>query len=829
MTDPTLNPPGAQALHRRVATHAVALERMRESLGAPGADRALRALSRQSTDDPAIAVLDVWAYVADVVAFYCERIANEGYLRTATRTGSVRELARMIGYELRPGVAAQLDLAFYAETTAGAPESVAVLAGTPAQSIPRTAAVGAASGPPELPQTFETADDLEVRGVWNEIAAIDSRPQTFPFHSRHVWLRGATTSFRPGDDVLIVGAERATLENVEKWDFRVVQRVELAADGRIGWVRLNLDRPIGYRQKNPSVAERDVTVHSFGTRGRLFGWNAPDPSLLVTENSQPDGVVEDPDGQGWHWDGFGVADDSSTEIELDGDHAEVAAGSWLVLEQPGDTEAYLVQRVRPDGIAKFALSGPITLLRLDLADRISAFQRRRATVHCGSTQLPAGEEPDTSPLIGGSVVVAGTDPPLPTGRRVLLSGTDTETGEPVAEPAVVDTCTPSADGTTMELRFTADLTHAFARQGLTVLANVVAASHGESAVQVLGSGDGQATFAHYRLRLPPLTYLRALTPEGSRAELTVRVDGVAWTEVPSLEQAGPADRVYVVHRTDDGGASVVLGDGVHGARPSTGVENITAAYRVGLGRSGAVAAGQVSLLPRRALGVRRVLNPAAAGGWADAEPLETARANAPLRVRTLDRVVSVADHEDFARGYGGVGPARADRVWDGRHDRVAVTVLDTVAAPLPGDFLTDLSSAIRAVREDGMLLEVTDGEMLWFGLRVEVLHDPAYVRDTVVAAVITSLAARFAAPLRPFATAVTAADALLVVRSVPGVAACTMPRLLPLATVPLPPELPPDSAAQDPFLALPARWDGGLLPAQLAALATGGVEVGVMT
>ena len=56
-------------------------------------------------DDFSIALLDAWATVADVLTFYQERIANEAYLRTATERLSVLELARLIGYQLRPGVA----------------------------------------------------------------------------------------------------------------------------------------------------------------------------------------------------------------------------------------------------------------------------------------------------------------------------------------------------------------------------------------------------------------------------------------------------------------------------------------------------------------------------------------------------------------------------------------------------------------------------------------------------------------------------------------------------------------------------------------------------
>ena len=49
----------------------------------------LSRLATRSTGDPAIAILDAWALVADVLTFYQERIANEGYLRTATERRSI--------------------------------------------------------------------------------------------------------------------------------------------------------------------------------------------------------------------------------------------------------------------------------------------------------------------------------------------------------------------------------------------------------------------------------------------------------------------------------------------------------------------------------------------------------------------------------------------------------------------------------------------------------------------------------------------------------------------------------------------------------------------
>ena len=84
-----LNPPGQTTLHYRVGTHG----RFRESqLARLSGQPQLLGLSTRDADDPALALLDAWAGVLDVLSFYQERIANEGFLRTATERRSVLEL-----------------------------------------------------------------------------------------------------------------------------------------------------------------------------------------------------------------------------------------------------------------------------------------------------------------------------------------------------------------------------------------------------------------------------------------------------------------------------------------------------------------------------------------------------------------------------------------------------------------------------------------------------------------------------------------------------------------------------------------------------------------
>src|SRR5690349_21787632 len=114
------NRPGLSAIAYRVGTHAQSKQRMLARLSA--AERAtLEGLQTREDNDFAVALLDAWATVADVLTFYQERLANEAYLRTATEPLSVVHLAHTIGYERQPGVAASTSLAFTLEEALGAP------------------------------------------------------------------------------------------------------------------------------------------------------------------------------------------------------------------------------------------------------------------------------------------------------------------------------------------------------------------------------------------------------------------------------------------------------------------------------------------------------------------------------------------------------------------------------------------------------------------------------------------------------------------------------------------------------------------------------------
>jgi predicted phage baseplate assembly protein len=206
---------------------------------------------------------------------------------------------------------------------------------------------------------------------------------------------------------------------------------------------------------------------------------------------------------------------------------------------------------------------------------------------------------------------------------------------------------------------------------------------------------------------------------------------------------------------------------------------VRAEYRVGLGTAGNVAAGKLTQLMLPPLGVKSVSNPSAAEGGADPEPVSAARTSMPLTTRTLGRAVSVLDYEDFARGYSGIAKAQA-RVLNLRGGR---TVVITIAGP-DGTAITSASptwiNLLDALRSSGdpyvpVLLLSYQASTFRVGLRIK--RDPAYARETVLAAVESTLRAHYSFAERWLAQAVQQSEVISVVQAVPGVVAVDITRL----------------------------------------------------
>ncbi|MGD8679901.1 MAG: putative baseplate assembly protein [Lysobacterales bacterium] len=319
------NPPGENTLRFRVGTHGRFLQSMQARIAT---EPPLAPLTTRATDDPALALMDAWASVLDVLSFYQERIVNEGFLRTATERRSVLELGRAIGYELRPGVAASTALAFTLETTPGSPAETRLDAGLRAQSVPAQ---------DEQPQVFETLAGIQARAAWNALAVRSLERIAPAMGASTLYLRGLNTGLDEGDALLVIGDERRNDPGNENWDFRRVRRLQLvppaqpSADQLAGYTVVTLDRPLGSRM--PFVRPAAVNPKCFALRKRAncFGQTAPDwRAMPISLRAGYLGFEHDQETDATfalypQWPGFTLADISAPPTEQ-------ATGTGLYVE-----------------------------------------------------------------------------------------------------------------------------------------------------------------------------------------------------------------------------------------------------------------------------------------------------------------------------------------------------------------------------------------------------------------------------------------------------------------------------------------------------------------
>ena len=412
------NLPGLSALVYRVGTQAGFKITMQSALS--GQPR-LRHLTTRADDDPAIALCDAWATVLDVLSFYQERIANEGYLRTATERRSILEMARSIGYELRPGVAAGTYLAFTLEETKGSPSTAKIEMGTKARSVP---------GQDESAQVFETVEEIEARVERNALQPRLKMPQEIGLGTTKLYLEGTDTGLQPGDTILLVGDTRERNPFSERWDFRILQTVVPDAERNhtlvtwkeaLGHYTSKYQKDKDRKKPKPTVEPADNPgIYAFRQRAALFGHNAPDWRVMsdeIKESYEPDYKK---DKRIWQWPDFDAKEDR--RIYLDAAYPKILEDSWIVLMKPGYAELYKAVDVATESRTDFTLTSKTTLIDTDTGLHLNWFPRRDTVVFAQSEKLDLAEQPLNMPVFGNRIILGQAVEELEQGHTLIVSG-----------------------------------------------------------------------------------------------------------------------------------------------------------------------------------------------------------------------------------------------------------------------------------------------------------------------------------------------------------------------------------------------------------------------
>jgi predicted phage baseplate assembly protein len=816
------NRPGLNAITYRIGTYPQFKQTLLANIST-SKNPALRGLTSRENSDFTIAFLDVCAIGADVLTFYQERIANEPYLRTATERLSILQLSRLIGYELRPGVAASNYLAFTVEDAPGSPQRATIDIGAKVQSTPN---------PGEQPQLFETIEKLEARAEWNAIKPRLTQRHPIRGNIDRLLFAGLAASLKPGDGLLLQpddgsqpvfrqvaevilkplqqltevrlqsillrsGSSRSFVEKVVNTGVSSITS-KYVNSGKISTSILAAESLIqGYREieilKNVSATQPPPpSVLAFRTKAAIFGHNAPRWDSLPnsqrfgefiskrrtptpdndaeTETAYEDGPYSNRKDTWAETNLDKYNDELAPNLCLDNVYASITKGSWVVLKGGTNSVSYQVKEVAELSKSDFAISAKVSRLTLSSSQEFNKFSIRKTTVFAQSEELKLARLPIEAPVTGNEIELNSAVQGLAVGQVIILCGElSNNRGNFICEQATlskVEYVFRDSESFT-KLTLVKRLNNDYIRDTVTINANVLLATHGETVQEVLGSGNSQP-YQKFTLRQSPLTYISASTPSGTTSTLQVRVNDLLWHEVATLYGKGAEERIYITRTSDDGKTTLVF----NGHLP-TGQDNVKATYRKGIGLGGLVDASQLNLLMTRPLGVKGVSNPQASGGAENPEALEQARQNAPLTVLTLDRIVSLQDYEDFARAFAGIGKARATWVWNGQQQGVFVTVAGPNGASVETDsFLyQNLIAAMQKAGDRYISLQVKSYQRAYFRLKAKVKVDPDYLPDKVLKAVWQSLYTQFNFDLRAFGQPVALSEVIAIIQSIPGVVA----------------------------------------------------------
>jgi ligand-binding sensor domain-containing protein len=419
-------------------------------------------------------------------------------------------------------------------------------------------------------------------------------------------------------------------------------------------------------------------------------------------------------------------------------------------------------------------------------------------------------------------------------------------GQAVGEMAIASKSQPEPVKKCTVISLDDSLQNIYDAQTVQVYGNVASATHGETVYpsEVLGSGNAAQPHQRFVLKKPPLTYVPSTKPGLAESTLNVYVstaiqegtlriepgartiivpdERVAWQEVDTLFNADKNDHVYMVRTNEKGQTYVIFGDGVKGARLPSGRENVFASYRSGIGATGNLNAGQLTILKTRTAGLRSVTNPVPASGGIDPETMESARSLAPLTVRTMDRIVSLLDYEDFVRTMPGIGKVRVRALYYGNQPLAHITIAatDGSAVSKNSDYYRNLVNTIARYAASAQKFQVDSYEPFLFNLSAHVIFDKQQDQSTGKALIEATLSQTFSFAARDFGQDVEASEVMTLIQNIPGVVSVQLKALYVVGS---------SASLQSHLRAAAARFDPAtqtIRPAQLLLInASHGIQL----
>ncbi|MBL4661558.1 MAG: hypothetical protein JKY19_14460 [Alcanivoracaceae bacterium] len=362
-----------------------------------------------------------------------------------------------------------------------------------------------------------------------------------------------------------------------------------------------------------------------------------------------------------------VGSSTVTSLEFSGKATELGSNQWAWIEhKDGKQAAYLISEIKQNkDYFSLSLIDPFTGIKSTQA--VSSIQSgyKQALKHKG---FEVNNEPAWSTDSNNFVTVFELESPgllklLKTGQKLICSSDKKSIRVEIkkiqnlpSNHQLLHVLPP------FHLDYkTGSKTNVFTRNNTVIHANVVNASHGETQPQViLGNGDASQTGQSFKLQSENISWLNEPGfNTGVRADTLLIVANRYWQQVENLSNSGAEDHHYQIKIDEDNKLSVHFGDGRHGRKLPTGIDNIRVNFREGNGEAGNLSPYSLIKIARLDPLVADFIAPLPATGGAMKEDPNHMRENAPAALLTLNRAVSLLDFEHLARQHSMVWQAKA--------------------------------------------------------------------------------------------------------------------------------------------------------------------------
>jgi hypothetical protein len=790
------NRPGLPHIDYCIGTYADFLEALLRKLNT---DPVLVNWTHREPDDPGIALLEGASILGDILTFYQELYANEAYIRTAQWRESIADLVRLTGYRLAPGVGGKAIFAFEVKDKDGKP--VIIPGGFPVkaqvegleqaadfETLEETTAYPALNKfhlyRPRLPMENIKAgiNCLEIHQVngLKDFSSINS------------------VEIKPGDRIMLVPDtkmfdQQTAYFHQQKSEILIVTEVKKILDRTIIYFEgsLTLDRG------------QQVTAYCIGRTFSHFGYNLPDKIIKYNEDKRKVEEIETNFLRKIYWTHQEYGSDADfysvikkTEMPLDQEVNDLAAGGLLICQGITNfdgisdwvpfTVVKKIMEVGPGSVKWGNMTGASTVVVVDskliknnyiLNEKADIRQMKFHEVTGPEMVLRAPSAWESGPFTGNTLNFLGTDDQVAAlaGRKLILEGKDGTTFTAL----VIDTdpdFSPSIEINQKFLRMLHGQEAVFSKRApgrrrqndfkmwpitldkkpdvflledfeeenptINVYGNLAEANQGKTEKEaVLGNGDNRQEFQTFKLPKSPLTYHNQAgeTPP-EVPELEIYVNDRLWNRVPSFFGQSAKEQIYIVREDADNNSWVQFGDGKTGARLPSGIRNVKARYRTGIGAYGELREETKPQAQGKLERLEKVYMPEPASGGDEPETGDNAREAAPGKTQSLGRLVSLKDYESEALATAGVTKANAKWEVTSEHSAVILTLLmESGRSGEINDVQAILNKYNKCRGPQRFPIIVIPGKRSYIHIRAQFGLNPSYREDVVIKAIQTAL------------------------------------------------------------------------------------------